>query len=112
MEFLQADLLAYNFAELGQFDTVTAIGVLEHFPEEDMYRVLTNLLHVAVQRLILMVPYEQEPERIYGHEQTFTRAKLERVGQWCLGQVHGAGKMWLEECIGGLLLIERASPEK
>jgi SAM-dependent methyltransferase len=107
VEFIQADLLAQDFAELGQFDTVTAVGVLEHFSEEDMYRVLTNLLSVTAQRLILIVPYEQEPEPVYGHEQTFTRTKLEGVGQWCIQQLNGAGRMWLEDCVGGLLLIER-----
>lgn len=112
VEFIQADLLAQDFAELGQFDTVTAIGVLEHFPEEEMYRVLTNLLGIVAQRLILLVPYEKEPELVYGHEQTFTRAKLESVGQWCIRQLNGAGRMWLEDCVGGLLLIERALPEK
>jgi SAM-dependent methyltransferase len=112
VEFMQADLLAPDFAQLGQFDTVTALGVIEHFPEEDMYRVLANLLAVTAQRLIVMVPYENEPEPVYGHEQTFTRSKLEAVGQWCLEQLEGAGSIWLEECVGGLLLIERTHPEQ
>ncbi len=109
VEFLQADLLSEEFAALGQFDTVTAIGVLEHFVETDMYRVLDNLLKVTIQRLIVIVPYEREPERVYGHEQTFTPEKLESVGQWCIERLGGQGRVWLEECIGGLLLIERSS---
>jgi 2-polyprenyl-3-methyl-5-hydroxy-6-metoxy-1,4-benzoquinol methylase len=109
VEFLQADLLAEDFAALGQFDTVTAIGVLEHFGEADMYQVLVNLLEVTTQRLILMVPYEREPERVYGHEQVFTPETLESVGKWCVKQLGGKGRIWLEECIGGLLLIERSS---
>jgi SAM-dependent methyltransferase len=107
VEFMQADLLAPDFARLGQFDTVAALGVLEHFSEEDMYRVLANLLAVTTQRLILMVPYEHEPEPVYGHEQTFTHSKIEAVGRWCIQQLSGAGRMWLENCVGGLLLIER-----
>lgn len=107
VEFMQADLLSHDFVSIGQFDTVTAIGVIEHFTEQNMYQVLANLLAVAQRRLILLVPYEQEPETIYEHQQVFTRAKLEEVGQWCVQQWGGASRMWREECEGGLLLIEK-----
>lgn len=107
VEYVQADLLAEDFPQLGQFDTVTAIGVLEHFTEAELYQVLTNLLHVTARRLILMVPYEREPEVVYGHLQVFTPEKLEAVGQWCIERWQGSGKMWLEQCVGGLLLVER-----
>jgi chemotaxis methyl-accepting protein methylase len=70
VQFDQVDLLTDEFSKLGQFDTVTAIGVIEHFPEADMYRVLRNLLKVTAHRLILIVPYEQEVEVIYDHKQT------------------------------------------
>ena len=111
VRFVQADLLAENFSNIGQFDTVTALHVLEHFSEADMYRVLTNLLKIAVHRLILAVPYEQneQPEVAYGHLQFFSRTKLEAVGQWCLQQMQSSGRMWCEDFIGGLLLIERRS---
>jgi 2-polyprenyl-3-methyl-5-hydroxy-6-metoxy-1,4-benzoquinol methylase len=110
VRFIQADLLADDFASLGIFDTVTAIHILEHFHESDMYRVLTNLLRITSQRLILAVPYESdEPEIAYGHEQLFSRSKLDAVGTWCLRQLKGRGKISYEECAGGLLLIERPS---
>ncbi len=111
VEFLQADLLAEDFAALGRFDTVTAVGVLEHFVEVEMYQTLVNLLKVTTQRLILIVPYEREPETVYGHEQVFTPEKLESIGKWCVQQLDGKGRIWLEECVGGLLLIERTSSE-
>ncbi len=107
VRFIQADLLNANFEAVGQFDTVTAIGVIEHFTEQEMYLVLANLLKVTRQRLIMVVPYEQEPEVIYEHKQVFTRAKLEMVGQWCVQQWGGASRMWCEECEGGLLLVEK-----
>jgi len=108
VRFAQADLLSEDFSNLGTFDTVVALHMLEHFREADMYRVLKNLLKVTSQRLILAVPYERvEPEVAYGHLQLFTRAKLEAVGRWCLEQLEGSGKMWCEDCVGGLLLIER-----
>jgi len=74
-----------------------------------MYRVLINLLRVTSHRLILAVPYEQkeQPEVAYGHLQLFSRAKLEAIGTWCIQQLQGTGRMWCEDFIGGLLLIER-----
>jgi hypothetical protein len=82
--------------------------MLEHFNESDMYRVLSNLLKIMSQRLIIAVPYEaDEPEIIYGHQQLFSRDKLEEVGTWCLRQLAGQGKITYEECAGGLLLVER-----
>lgn len=107
VHFAFADLLNKDFYKIGQFDTVTALHVIEHLTEEEMYRALNNLLRVTVHRLILAVPYENEPEAIYDHKQLFTRTKLEAIGDWCLQQLGGTGRMWCEECEGGLLLIER-----
>jgi len=107
VQYVQADLLAADVCDLGQFDTVTLLHVLEHFTEADMYRVLTNLLPVVSRRLLIGVPYEPgEPELAYGHEQLFTSDKLEVVGRWCLDQWQG-GKMQCEECAGGLLILDR-----
>jgi len=70
--------------------------------------VLANLLKVTEQRLIIAVPYEPgKPEAAYGHEQLFTRARLEALGHWCLDQL-GAGQFTCEDCAGGLLLIDKA----
>src|SRR6266568_4080537 len=83
VKFAQADLLSEDIIKL----------------------VLTNLLKVASQRLILAVPYESgEAELAYGHQQIFSRVMLEGVGRWCLEQLGGAGRIWYEDCVGGLLL--------
>lgn len=108
VQFVQADVLAANFSSLGRFDTVTALHLLEHFSETEMYCALTNLLKVTAQRLILAVPYELDaPEWVYGHKQLFTRGKLESIGKWCIQQLEGGGRIWCEDCVGGLLLVER-----
>jgi SAM-dependent methyltransferase len=110
VRFVQADLLADNFSAIGMFDTVTALHVLEHFTEEDMYKVLTHLLKVVSHRLIFAVPYETgEPEVAYGHLQMFSRAKFEAVGRWCIEQFNGNARMWYEDLprSSGLLLIEK-----
>ena len=107
VQFAQADLLSSSFTSIGRFATVTALHILEHFSEADMYQVLANLLKVTGHRLIIAVPYEPaEPEAAYGHEQLFTRSKLEALGRWCLDQL-GTGRYTCEDCAGGLLLIDR-----
>jgi Methyltransferase domain len=107
VQFAQADLLSTDQRSIGRFDTVTALHVLEHFTEADMYRVLANLLQVTIHRMIIAVPFETgEPEPVYGHQQLFTRQKLEAVGQWCLSQ-WGSGTMHYEDCAGGLLYLDR-----
>ena len=110
VHYLQADLRAEDFSAIGRFDTVTALHVLEHFTEEEMYQVLSNLLKVTTHRLICAVPYESgEPSQAFDHKQLFTRAKLEAVGAWCITQLQGAARMWYEDLPRetGLLLIER-----
>lgn len=108
VSFAQVDLLTDAIGKLGQFDTVTLLHVLEHFTEEEMYRVLTHLLPMVEQRLIIAVPYErEEPEAAYGHKQLFSRPQLEAVGAWCLQQWGDRGRMWYEDCADGLIVLER-----
>jgi len=109
VRYLRADLLTDDFGTIGMFDTVTALHVLEHFTEAEMYRVLANLLQITSHRLICAVPYEEEPSSAFDHKQLFTREKLEAVGVWCLKQVQGKARMWYEDLPRqtGLLLIER-----
>lgn len=108
VSFAQADLLSDGVSEFGSFDTVTLLHVLEHFTEEEMDRVLAHLLPMVAQRLIIAVPYESdEPEAAFGHKQLFTRSRLEAVGEWCLRQWEGQGRMWYEDCADGLIVLER-----
>jgi len=95
--YVQADLLADDFSAIGRFDTVTALHVLEHFSEPEMYRVLANLLTVTAHRLIVAVPYEEgEPSAAYDHKQLFSQVKREAVGAWCIEQLQGAARIWYE----------------
>jgi len=109
VRYQQADLLADDFSTIGMFDTVTALHVLEHFTEAEMYRVLANLLQVTSHRLICAVPYEAEPSQAFDHKQLFTRQKLEAVGAWCFEQMQGKARLWYEDLPRqtGLLLLER-----
>lgn len=110
LTFLQLDLLSPQFVEkLGTFDTVTAIHILEHLPEEQLPLAFEHLLAVTHHRLIIAVPYEAEATRAYGHEQVFTREKLERWGQWCVKSTGDTVRYWCEEEAGGLLIIDMLS---
>jgi hypothetical protein len=110
LRFLQLDLLSPQFVEeLETFDTVTAIHILEHLPEEHLSLALKHLLCVTRHRLIIAVPYEAKATRAFGHEQVFTREKLEYWGQWCVESIGGAGRYWCEEDASGLLIIDQFS---
>lgn len=108
LTFLQLDLLNPQFTEqLGTFDTVTAIHILEHLPEVQLPLAFEHLLAVTRHRLIVAVPYEVKATLAYGHEQIFTQKKLEQWGQWCTEFTGGSIRYWCEEVVGGLLILDR-----
>lgn len=108
LQLIQADLFTDDFAQLGTFDTVTAIHLLEHFSHERLAPAFEQLLRVTQHRLIVAVPYEEEPTAAYGHEFVFTREKLAQWGQWCVDTLlQGNGRYWCEDVAGGLLIVER-----
>jgi 2-polyprenyl-3-methyl-5-hydroxy-6-metoxy-1,4-benzoquinol methylase len=107
LEFLQSDVTSAAFSELGTFDTVTAIHLLEHIPEEKLSLVFKNLLKVTDQRLIIAVPYEQEATIAYGHRVVFTPEKLDSWGNRCVEYLQGKGSYWCEEVMGGMLIVDK-----
>lgn len=107
IEFIQTDLMAQEFMQLGIFDTVTAIAILEHLSEDKMPQTFERLLSVTRRRLIISVPYEEQATLVYGHQQVFTREKLEQWGKWCVEYLQGQGRFWCEDVMGGLLVVER-----
>jgi hypothetical protein len=107
LTFLQLDLLIPQFvAEVGTFDTVTAIHLLEHLPKAQLPLAFQHLLQVTRHRLIVAVPYEAEATRAYGHENVFTQETLEQWGEWCVRAFDGAARFWCEDVAGGLLVID------
>jgi hypothetical protein len=81
LTFLQLDLLSPLFIEeVGTFDPVTAIHLLEHLPEAQLSLAFQHLMQVSRHRLMVAVPYEREATRVYGHENVFTRETLEHWG--------------------------------
>ena len=64
-------------------DTVAAIHLLEHLGAEDCERTVREAIRLARCRVVVAVPFEQEPTAAYGHIQTFSRADLVRLGRSC-----------------------------
>jgi len=105
--FQLRDVLSADFPALGNFDTVTAIHLLEHLSEQELPLALIHLLQVTTRRLLIAVPYEETTQSLYGHQQTFTRDKLDQWGKWCVEQSGNRGHYWCEDIMGGLLVVER-----
>lgn len=99
--------MTQEFMQLGKFDTVTAIALLEHLSVDEMPQTFEHLLSVTRYRLIISVPYEEQATLAYGHQQVFTRERLEQWGQWCIEHLEGQGHFWCEDVMGGLLVVDR-----
>src|SRR5690606_4916346 len=61
--------------------TVTAIHLLEHLDVEHGDAVLAEALRLARERVVVAVPFEDEPTAAYGHVRTFTRNDLVEMGR-------------------------------
>ena len=105
LTFLLRDVLSEDFPNVGAFDTVTAVHLLEHLTEDQMPVALTNMLSVTAKLLIVSVPYEDNLQALYGHRQAFTLEKLRLWGQWCADRLAG-GRFHCENIGGGLLIVE------
>lgn len=62
-------------------DTVTVIHLLEHLPGAVGDRVVDEALRLARRRVVIAVPFEDEPDPTYGHVRTFTLADLDAIGR-------------------------------
>ncbi|TVT61203.1 class I SAM-dependent methyltransferase [Amycolatopsis rhizosphaerae] len=61
-------------------DTVTALHLLEHLSPDEGTAVVAEALRLARRRVIVAVPYEDEPAQLYGHTRTFGPAELAELG--------------------------------
>lgn len=109
--FILRDVLAANFLDLGRFDTVIAIHVLEHLAEQELPAALAHLLQATSKRLLIAVPYEEKVQPLYGHHQAFTLEKLHVWGKWCVERLGENSRYWCEDLMGGLLVVDRSLEE-
>ncbi|GAA5103717.1 mycofactocin oligosaccharide methyltransferase MftM [Haloechinothrix salitolerans] len=61
-------------------DTVTLLHLLEHLEPADGDRVVAEAVRLASIRVVVAVPFEEEPAPIYGHVRTFDRSILADIG--------------------------------
>jgi SAM-dependent methyltransferase len=62
-------------------ETVSAIHLLEHLPAEDSAAVVAEMCRVARRRIVVAVPYEDEPDPVYGHLCRFSPDVLVELGE-------------------------------
>ncbi|WP_424852046.1 mycofactocin oligosaccharide methyltransferase MftM [Streptomyces sp. SAI-170] len=98
---LMLDVLVCDAAQVplpdASVDTVTVVHVLEHLDPEHGDAVLQEALRLARRRVVVAVPYEDEPTAAYGHVRCFSPRQLAALGRrtghrFQVGSFHGG---WL-----------------
>jgi SAM-dependent methyltransferase len=87
----------------GCADTVLAVHLLEHLPEPAGAAVLREMLRLARRRVVVAVPYEDEPDPTWGHVRRFGHDELRRLG------AQTGREFQVTDHHGGWLVIDRGS---
>ncbi|WP_245672535.1 mycofactocin oligosaccharide methyltransferase MftM [Aldersonia kunmingensis] len=87
-------------------DTVTALHLIEHLDPDATEAVLHEALGLARRRVIVAVPFEDEPRACYGHIQRFDLPTLARLGEKVTA-AHPGVRANVHEFHGGWLVFER-----
>jgi SAM-dependent methyltransferase len=86
----------------GAVETVTAVHLLEHLPAEDSVVVVAEMCRVARRRVVVAVPYEDEPDPVYGHLCRFSPDVLTALGE------RTGARFRVEADHGGWLVVDLA----
>lgn len=85
VRFVVADILTTEhkglISSMVPFDVVTAIHLLEHLEPQQTGIAIANLWKLTGRRLIISVPFEEIPDKRFGHQQVFDRESLLAIGQ-------------------------------
>ncbi|MEE4022564.1 mycofactocin oligosaccharide methyltransferase MftM [Gordonia sp. PKS22-38] len=84
-------------------DSVTLIHLLEHLDDHQAIAALVDALRVARRRVVVAVPYEENPSAHFGHRVRLTEADLHR---WASSVDH-AGARLVDHHGGWLVLAPR-----
>lgn len=86
-------------------DVVLMVHLLEHLDADHCRRAIDEALRVAVRRVVIAVPYEDEPTPAFGHLATIDEGDLR---EWAAATV---GWNWsVHEHLGGWLIFDRIQP--
>lgn len=88
----------------GCADTVYAVHLLEHLPPAAGAAALREMLRLARRRVVVAVPFEDQPNPAWGHVRRFDTATLATLGT-AVGSATGAAHR-VEEYHGGWLLFD------
>ena len=81
-------------------DTVLAVHLMEHLPEESGDAVLAEMLRLARRRVVVAVPYEPVPNPTWGDVRRFDNAAMQALGK-------GTGRPFqVIDHQGGWLVVE------
>jgi hypothetical protein len=89
----------------GSAHTVTALHLLEHLDDRTIDAVLGEALRLARHRVVLAVPFEDEPRECYGHIQRFDLDRLRRLGAELCDR-HPGLTATVDEFHGGWLVLD------
>ncbi|OLT47589.1 hypothetical protein BJF85_15630 [Saccharomonospora sp. CUA-673] len=84
-------------------DTVTVLHLLEHLDADAGADVLAEAMRLAAHRVVVAVPFEDEPDTCFGHVRRFDSAELTRLGN------RTGLPFTVTEHHGGWLIVETAS---
>lgn len=83
-------------------DTVVALHLLEHLEPQHGWRVIAEAIRLARCRVVIAVPFEDEPEELWGHVRTLTSDDL------CTYGVRAGLPFEVQEHHGGWLVLDIA----
>lgn len=87
-------------------DTVTALHLIEHLPTAATDGVLDEAVRLARRRVVVAVPFEQQPSECYGHVQCFDLSRLQDTARRLLRR-HPGLTAKVHELHGGWLILDR-----
>lgn len=86
-------------------DVVLLVHLLEHLDADHGRRAIDEALRVASRRVVIAVPYEDEPTPAFGHLWTLTESDLRAWGQ--AATATGGWNFSVHEHLGGWLVFDR-----
>ena len=87
-------------------DTVTAVHLLEHLTPAMAGDVVDEALRLARRRVVVAVPFEDEPRACYGHIQRFDTAALRGLAAQ-VQRRHPGVRAGVHDYHGGWLILDR-----